>query len=820
MPELETAPESPPQTAPKESFTEELLGKPFFKQPWVVQLMALPVTVRVLGGLALFAALLYIPYLGAVGLWDPWETHYGEVARSMIQRNDYVIPYWESAWFFSKPVFTMWMMAFGMQVAGTNRTDGALSLMTEWGMRLPFALLSILALALLGLAISRTVSKRAGIASVFALATMPLYFLLSRQAVTDTPVVTTMICAMACAIIAQLDDGTKHRTGWWYGFYVFCAFGCLAKGLLGMIPAAVLFVYALLAVVPWDEKSFTEHVRWLVKDALPLLVAFAIPVVPCVLYFALLAFQATRGAPPDIKSMFGAALIAIGGAAALVAVADRFFMVHKTRPPVFWEQLYKMKLATGTLLLFAVALPWYLKLSFFTGVDDEGKDFFTRFIIHDHFNRLGAGVHTTTPGGSFTYFIEQGGYAIFPWVALVPGAVALLARLRLRGGGKVDHVGVMVFVWMAGVFALMAMSATKFHHYVFPVLPGLAVLIGLFVDRLWEEGIPRHALVLLLGAVLFMIVGADLARDPKDFTDLFVYNYDRPYPVELVTTPIKFLSVRGVWWAELLGVVGVLAGALLVLLTFSSRRDSGLLRPLALGTAFYTAALFIVCSTQSVRPPLLQLGLSLLLVAVYVGYEAWASRNEENFQTSVLALLLAAAAGWLVFRGLAPELAGMLQLGVPRDTVNIKQVLGASFVIAAVVCLLAMMGRARGLLYGSWGVFALGFALWFNWSHWVDLSHHWTQRDLFWRYYSQRKPDEPITAFLMNWRGETYYSKNTVKQIKENPRMTAYAAQPGREWALVEHNRLGILKAAVGQDKNVTQIERDLNNKFVLVTIE
>ena len=74
------------------------------------------------------------------------------------------------------------------------------------------------------------------------------------------------------------------------------------------------------------------------------------------------------------------------------------------------------------------------------------------------------------------------------------------------------------------------------------------------------------------------------------------------------------------------------------------------------------------------------------------------------------------------------------------------------------------------------GALALGFALWFSWSHWVDLSHHWTQRDLFWRYYDRRKPGEPIVAYMMDWQGETFYSRNTVKQIKDSPqRMAAFA---------------------------------------------
>ena len=75
----------------------------------------------------------------------------------------------------------------------------------------------------------------------------------------------------------------------------------------------------------------------------------------------------------------------------------------------------------------------------------------------------------------------------------------------------------------------------------------------------------------------------------------------------------------------------------------------------------------------------------------------------------------------------------------------------------------------------------------------------------------------------MNWRGETFYSRNTVKQIKDgNPQeiMRQYGNLPGRKWSLVEHNRLGILKNAVGGEKTVTLIDKDLNNKFVLVTIE
>src|SRR3954463_16408716 len=46
-----------------------------------------------------------LPLLGAFSLVDPWETHYAEVAREMIERRDLVSPWWANeGWFMSKPV--------------------------------------------------------------------------------------------------------------------------------------------------------------------------------------------------------------------------------------------------------------------------------------------------------------------------------------------------------------------------------------------------------------------------------------------------------------------------------------------------------------------------------------------------------------------------------------------------------------------------------------------------------------------------------------------------------------------------------------------
>jgi len=342
---------------------EALFGDRVVRHPWVQRLLAMDAERRLILMSLLVGALVFIPYVGAVGLWDPWESHYGEVAREMIARNDYVHPYWESSWFFSKPPLTMWMDVLGMALVGTNRTTGKLALYTEWGMRTPFVLLVLASLALLAVALGRTVNRRVGLASTVVLATMPLFFLITRQVVTDTPFVAALIAAMACALIGLFDANTKHRTAWWMAFYILCGLSTLAKGLLGVgIPAVILLVYGLACVFPWDAEGQAAHWRWLTRSGFRKEVA-----------------------------------------------------AGKAPMPALFAEMQRMHLLTGILVFLAVAAPWYTVMSLFPKVDAEGKTFFVRFFIHDHLNRLFEGVHTTTPGGTFVYFIEQGGYAIFPW---------------------------------------------------------------------------------------------------------------------------------------------------------------------------------------------------------------------------------------------------------------------------------------------------------------------------------------------------------------------------------------------------------------------
>src|SRR6267378_2221984 len=607
---------------------------------WLRWLGPLSAERRLTIGFCALAALLYLPWLGATGFWDPWEPHYGEVAREMIARGDYLHPWWESAYFFSKPALDLWLMAAGMLAVNANGPDRWVGVLAEWGVRLPFAAISALGAILLFVAASRLVSRRAALLGTLATLTGPLFVMLARQAVPDPVFVGLLSAAMACLLIALFAE--QAGPGWAIAFYCFVGLATLSKGLLGFaLPGAVTLVYC-------------------------------------------------------------------------IATGE-------------WHRLRRLRLLTGALLVLAIAAPWYLTLFAFPGKDDEGKSFFERFIVHDHFKRLVTGVYTSTPGGTFTYFIEQLGFDCFPWVFALPGAIgSVLSRRTIRPQTTRDRALFFVVLWVLIGFAVFAFSATKFHHYAFPVMPPLLLLCGVWLERVLDEGLRAHAGEVLAGALLYALVAHDLALTPKHVTDMFVFNYERPYP-DRETDPRRIFTV-------------------------------------------------------------------LFTAAAAVALSPW--------------LLDRAGQGWRFLRAL-PRKAGRAALrtawrerleGAPLSTEESPQ--------------------DRTILVGSLTALAVAFALFLGWFHWRALSPHWTQRDLFWTYYRQSAPDEPIGAYLMNWRGETFYSKNRVRQLKENQKLGEFMAGPGdRKWLLVEHARLSALRTAVGPYVRLRVVE-SRNNKFALTVTE
>jgi 4-amino-4-deoxy-L-arabinose transferase-like glycosyltransferase len=596
-------------------------------------------------GLSLFAALLFVPWLGATGFWDPWEPHYGEVAREMIARGDYVHPWWESAWFFSKPALDLWLMAAGMLVTGTNDAGPWTGIYTEWGVRLPYAAISAMGALFIFVAANRLLSRRAAVIGTLAILTSPLYVLLARQAVPDPVFVGLLSAAMGCLMLVLFDSDDTPRDGWAAAFYCFVGLATLSKGLLG----------------------------------------FALP-----------------------------------GAVALV-----YFVVTGE-----WHRLKRLHLFAGSIIVLAICAPWYGTMFGFDGRDDEGKTFFERFIIHDHFKRLATGVYTSTPGGSFTYFVEQIGFDTFPWTFAFPGAAAIAAKVRARPQTPRERAMLFLVLWFLIGFSVFAFSATKFHHYAFPVLAPLLLLAAMWIEQLLDEGLRANAGAVFAGGVLYALVAHDLTLSPKHLTDMFVFNYDRPYP-DRETDPRQIFLL-----------------------------------------------LFYAAPAVALSPWLFDRAAQL--------FRFVRSLFDKKLRAELRTAREQRMAG-----------APLVNAEPPQDRK----------VAVAALCSLAVV-----------------FAVFSGWFFWRKLSPHWTQRDLFWTYFHQAAPGEPIGAFQMNWRGEQFYSKNTVREIarQQMPFTTLpeFVQGPGaRKWVLVEQARVGNLRQALGTTARLKIVE-SRNNKFALGLIE
>ncbi len=98
--------------------------------------------------IAALAALLFIPFLGGVHLFDWDEINFAEISREMIASGDYLRPQIGFQPFYEKPPLFIWMQAAAMQLFGVG----------EFAARLPNALCGIATLLLL----FRTGSKLGG----------------------------------------------------------------------------------------------------------------------------------------------------------------------------------------------------------------------------------------------------------------------------------------------------------------------------------------------------------------------------------------------------------------------------------------------------------------------------------------------------------------------------------------------------------------------------------------------------------------------------------------------------------------------------------
>jgi 4-amino-4-deoxy-L-arabinose transferase-like glycosyltransferase len=800
---------------------------------------------------ALGAALL-MPFMGSYSLWDPWETHYGEVAREMLARDDWISLWWaQDGWFWSKPVLDMWMQAIAMATLGIHYEPDKMLIGAgtqpiwhpEWAVRAPVVLLTILAAYLFYKGASKPIGRRAAFLGSLVLATMPDWYLIAHQTMTDMPCVAALTACMGLVLLGlhtphaepvrayEVKVGSRRLrlTGWHlvFGAVLVCALPQIlyllsrncelvwnSGGAHGFrwhwdefrsgsgggncgLPGNEECRTTLPATIPHSTGANPDSfgpIVWRTIGAVE-------PGIQAVIWVALAAWLLAMNWGERraqrlyyLGAWFFAAVATLGKGpegVVLPVVATFGYLAFShpredflARLKRLGQELSRFEIVGGLIVLLIVAIPWYVAMYV-----RHGPPFTDRLIFHDMFNRAFHHVHDTNEGDdtSIRFYLWQLGYALFPWTGLAP----LGLMWWMRGSDAPDQrrradTGILFFVWFLFAFALFTYMGTKFHHYILPAVPPLAMLIGMVLDD-------------MLG--------------------------DRPIPAGMRLLRYAVAMTAGVTLLAL-GVSWTQPGSFL-----GTKPDGSLPGP-SMGLAI--PAIVVGCGLVA---------LAVWLVRGFGQAKATEIAAEQGHTSRVMSAASVAGALLLVLVGrdlvIKPENAD--QPGAIRllhlftynyrrpwpDSLDFSAPL-AAFTVVAIVALLAL-GVERARRHAVAGACALG-VVWGLWGldvYMVKTAPHWGQHEAIAAYYADRSsPDDLLVAYQMNWKGENFYTGNRIPAfVSTGATFTSWLKKKKEEgvkvmYLITEHGRIAGMKNEVGAKSYREITDKNLCNKFVVVRAE
>jgi 4-amino-4-deoxy-L-arabinose transferase-like glycosyltransferase len=528
-----------------------------------------------------------VPGIWRYSLVDPWETHYAEVSRRMLADNDWVHTDWQHEGFRSKPVLTFWLMAASMKtfdVADDGGYSGEMpaSERTMLAVRLPFALFGVMGLVLTWFMLARLVSRRVAWLGLLVVGTMPFYLLVARQGITDMTLVACAMGAIAMFVLATEDGDREIEPIWtirpprwtpwrhrgplvidarhvlWavaggfvlvqaiYYAYYFTVSPKLYGGMKFVMPAITIpALMALFMALQWARP-----LAWLAggppKPGRPptvlwrLIGMLRITKMRQVYFLWFYAFLAI--------SVLGKGLPALG----IIGIVNFFYVLLLNRWRDIWDGKYELK--RGVFLMIAIAVPWHLAMYL-----KDGPLFIREYFVTHLWNRAAVGVFGER--GTFDFYLGQVGYGMFLWAALLPAAIAAFVRttaITTREG----RVRFVVGVWAITTVGFFALVQTKFHHYILPAVPPLGIIIAFWIDDVWAARVRIVPAFVLLGAGIVLVLARDMMFEEKQWIEMFVFRYDRPWPTAepyAIDTTDAFLAL-GLFGAGAIVLHGIVRG--------------------------------------------------------------------------------------------------------------------------------------------------------------------------------------------------------------------------------------------------------------------
>ena len=373
--------------------------------------------------------LFHIAGTWSLPLIDRDEPRFAEASREMIERGDYIVPYFNDQLRLDKPPLTYWAQTVSYRVFGENdfaaRFPSAIAaaltalVIFVWGMRLDGEKLGWWAAIIFTLSLQTFVHAKAAVADMW----LVLFVTLAHWAAYELIQLPTLNSDRSRAGVQRPTPNSeeinqtsniKHQTSlsWWFTFYLALALGFLAKGPVAWLPLVTVAVTIIFA----RDAQLARRFKFVYGILLTL------------------------------------ALVALWGIPALIQTRGEFFTIGIGRHVIGRSFATMEGHGANSPAMYLLLLPFY---------------FVTVFVSF------------------FPWSIK------LPWLArrLRRERKAGVIRLRQGYGGQ-DAPGYSeklidryLVTGIAIIFIIFTLVKTKLPHYTLPAFP----LLALFLARHWQE---------------------------------------------------------------------------------------------------------------------------------------------------------------------------------------------------------------------------------------------------------------------------------------------------------------------------------------------
>ena len=210
----------------------------------------------------------------------------------------------------------------------------------------------------------------------------------------------------------------------------------------------------------------------------------------------------------------------------------------------------------GLAVFLLIAAPWFVLVSV------RNPEFSHFFFVHEHFERYTSGVHQR--GAPWWFYAPLLAIGCLPWTGLAARAFRQFTQAvrdawqrpgklgnphtAAAGSGKALDPVLLLAAWAGSIALFFSASGSKLPGYIFPVLPALAVLAAVALDKLDPIAWRRHLLFLAILAVAATLACPWLAQSQsQDSPGANAHSLYRAY-ANLLTLACATAAL-GVGWA-------------------------------------------------------------------------------------------------------------------------------------------------------------------------------------------------------------------------------------------------------------------------------